>query len=360
MKTRKIIVSAMTAFLVALGLSVGSGHADQLSPTRETTAVEPAPAPAPTPVAAPAIVVVPAVQQISFEEYYKQVWKTAKENFLYQDRLTNFDQWEHKFDGKLLTQADAEKAINEMLDSMGDGYTYFRNNTRTQTQATKAASTNVVSYRMIGTVGYIKIETFGSNNAASETEAALNALNKAGAKSYILDLRDNGGGYVHQAFSIAAMFLNEGEYASAKGTKNGKPYLWEMTITKTGLEEKEGGSVTATHTRVANLTGKKPVVMLVNGGSASASEMLAGALRDHGRATLVGTKTFGKGISQLNLDLPFSTSMQITFSKLYHPKGATIHGVGMNPDEVVAVVPNADSQLTRAIELATGNKAARP
>ncbi len=63
---------------------------------------------------------------------------------------------------------------------------------------------------MIGSVGYIKISTFGSENAASETEAAIKALNKAGAKSYIVDLRDNGGGYVAQAFSITAMFLDQG------------------------------------------------------------------------------------------------------------------------------------------------------
>ncbi len=95
----------------------------------------------------------------------------------------------------------------------------------------------MVSDKLFGSVGYIKISTFGSENAASETEAAIKALNKAGAKSYIVDLRDNGGGYVAQAFSITAMFLDRGEFATVKGNKDGKPYTWEMQVTATKLEE---------------------------------------------------------------------------------------------------------------------------
>jgi carboxyl-terminal processing protease len=124
-----------------------------------------------------------------------------------------------------------------------------------------------------------------------------------------------------------------------------------MTVTKTELEEKENGNVTS-RTRVGNLTGNKPVFILVNGGSASASEMFAGSLQDLGRAKLVGSKTFGKGISQLNIDLPFNTSMQVTFAKLYQPAGDCIHGVGMTPDYVVAPVARIDAPLTRALELA--------
>ncbi len=335
----------MAVFMI-LGLSVGSGNADQANPGVVNPPITIAPVEIPIPTA---VTVVTA--QITPEEFYRKVWKIAKDDFLWQDRLTNFDQWEHKYDGKLATQADAEKAINDMLDTLGDGYTYFRNNSATQHKATQTAATNVVSYRMIGSVGYIKISTFGSENAASETEAAIKALNKAGAKSYIVDLRDNGGGYVAQAFAITGMFLDQGEFATVKGNKDGKPYKWEMTVTKTELEEKENGNVTS-RTRVGNLTGNKPVFILVNGGSASASEMFAGSLQDLGRAKLVGSKTFGKGISQLNIDLPFNTSMQVTFAKLYQPAGDCIHGVGMTPDYVVAPVARIDAPLTRALELA--------
>ncbi len=334
----------MAVFMI-LGLSVGSGNADQANPG----VVNP-PIITPVETAVPTAVTVVAAQTTP-EEFYRQVWKIAKDDFLWQDRLTNFDQWEHKYDGKLATQADAEKAINDMLDTLGDGYTYFRNNSATKSKSTQTAATNVVSYRMIGSVGYIKISTFGSENAASETEAAIKALNKLGAKSYIVDLRDNGGGYVAQAFAITGMFLDQGEFATAKGNKDGKPYSWVMTVTKTELEEKENGNVSK-RTRVGNLTGEKPVFILVNGGSASASEMFAGSLKDLGRAKLVGSKTFGKGISQLNIDLPFNTSMQVTFAKLYQPAGGSIHGVGMTPDYVVAPVAKIDAPLTRALELA--------
>jgi carboxyl-terminal processing protease len=347
MKNRRTFIAsiAMAVFMI-LGLSVGSGNADQANPGVVNPPITIAPVEIPIPTA-----VTVAAAQITPEEFYRKVWKIAKDDFLWQDRLTNFDQWEHKYDGKLATQADAEKAINDMLDTLGDGYTYFRNNSATQNKATQTAATNVVSYRMIGSVGYIKISTFGSENAASETEAAIKALNKAGAKSYIVDLRDNGGGYVAQAFAITGMFLDQGEFATVKGNKDGKPYTWLMTVTKTELEEKENGNVTS-RTRVGNLTGNKPVFILVNGGSASASEMFAGSLQDLGRAKLVGSKTFGKGISQLNIDLPFNTSMQVTFAKLYQPAGDCIHGVGMTPDYVVAPVARIDAPLTRALELA--------
>lgn len=346
MKNRSTFASIAMAVFMILGLSVGSGNADQANPgVVNPPIITPVEIPIPT-----AVTVVAA--QTTPEDFYRQVWKIAKDDFLWQDRLTNFDQWEHKYDGKLATQADAEKAINDMLDTLGDGYTYFRNNSATQTKATQTAATNVVSYRMIGSVGYIKISTFGSENAASETEAAIKALNKAGAKSYIVDLRDNGGGYVAQAFAITGMFLDKGEFATVKGNKDGKPYTWEMTVTATTLEEKENGTVTSNRTRTGNLTGNKPVFILVNGGSASASEMFAGSLQDLGRAKLIGSKTFGKGIAQLNISLPFNTSMQVTYAKLYQPAGDCIHGVGMTPDYVIAPVARIDAPLTRALELA--------
>ncbi len=348
MKNRKMIFALVAmAVLLTVGLGVGSGSADQLQPGRNNSTPVQSAAPAPV-VAAPVV----SPTQAAAEDFYRKVWQIAKDDFLWQDRLTDWDKWEHKYDGKLATQADAEKAINEMLDSLKDGYTYFRNNGATQNKATQTAATNVVTYRMIGSVGYIKIATFGSENAASETEAAIKALNKAGAKSYIVDLRDNGGGYVAQAFAITGMFLDQGEFAQVKGYKDGKQYLEVMTVTKTTLEDKENGTVTSNTKRVGNLTGNKPVFILVNGGSASASEMLAGSLQDNGRAKVVGVKTFGKGIAQLNIDLPFNTSMQVTFARLYQPAGDCIHGVGMTPDYVVGIAPKVDAQLNRALELA--------
>ncbi|MBA3860167.1 MAG: hypothetical protein C0507_24940 [Cyanobacteria bacterium PR.3.49] len=343
---RSFIANIAMAVLLTLGLSVGSGQADQPNPGSNDSPQVTAPVETSVPTSTT------TAAQTTPEDLYRQVWRNANENFLWRDRLTTFDQWEHKYKGKLSTQADAEKAINEMLDVLKDGYTYFRNNGQTQTKAAATAATNVVTYKMIGTVGYIKISTFGSENAASETEAAIRALNKAGAKAYIVDLRDNGGGYVAQAFSITGMFLDQGEFATVKGHRHGKPYTEVMTVTKTSLEDKENGKVTSNVTRVGNLTGNKPVFILVNGGSASASEMFAGSLRDNGRAKLIGQKTFGKGIAQLNMDLAFNTSMQVTYAQLYQPAGKSIHGVGMTPDEVVAPVAKVDAPLDRALALA--------
>lgn len=291
-----------------------------------------------------------SANQVTPESYYRQVWTIINENFLYRDRLTNFAAWEHKYDGKLNTFGDAEKAINEMLDSLGDGYTFFRDASRTQTKVQTTSSTNVVSHRMLpGGIGYVKITTFSSDNTKSETEAALKALNKAGARGYIIDLRDNGGGYIAQSLAVFSMFVDKGEFATEKGFYKGKAYLNELRVTASALEEVENGSKT-TSSRYANLTGKKPVAVLVNGNTASASEMLAGALRDSGRATIIGTQTYGKGIAQLNLDLPNSTSMQVTFAKLYQPHGGSIHSVGMKPDVVVSPKAGGDSQLNEAVD----------
>src|SRR5207248_5073839 len=115
--------------------------------------------------------------------------------------------------------------------------------------------------------------------------------------------------------------------------------------------DNENGNVTR-GSRTANLSGNKPVVMLVNGNTASASEMLTGALLDNGRADVVGTKTFGKGIAQLTWFLDQGTSVQITFARYYLPNGQCIQGIGITPPHLVQPSKTSDSQLDAAVTLA--------
>ncbi|HEY9787056.1 MAG TPA: S41 family peptidase [Candidatus Obscuribacterales bacterium] len=353
MKSRKLTLAslAMAALVVLASVFVADSNLPGAPPRAERDTIATIEHMAPIAVVHAASA--PVQAQVTPAEHYHKVWQIVRDNFLYQDRLAKFADWEHKYDGKLNTQADAEKAINEMLDSLGDGYTYFRNATQTQTKARQTAIKNVVTSSLVnGNIGYIKIRTFGSEHAASETEAALKALVKLGAKSFVVDLRDNGGGYINQAFAVYAMFTDSGVFATIKGTKDGNTYLEELIVQAKQLEDKENGKSTFSN-RVQNLVGNRPVVVLVNGSTASASEMLAGALRDNNSATLIGTQTFGKGIAQLNLDLPFKTSMQVTFAKLYQPKGSTIHGVGMTPDHVLTNSGQTDHQYDKAILVAT-------
>ena len=167
-----------------------------------------------------------------------------------------------------------------------------------------------------GTVTYLRIAGF-SDNAARQLETALRAAREAGVGKFIVDLRDNPGGYVTAARSIASQFIGQG------------PIFWEEAADGTQVETdaEPGGAATDPGIRVA---------VLVNGGSASASEIVAGALQDTKRATLVGETTFGKGTIQQWVDLTAeSGGFRLTIAKWLTPDKRWIHGTGLTPDVVV-------------------------
>jgi hypothetical protein len=291
---------------------------------------------------------VPKADTTTPDEFYHSAWKAVKNNFLWQDRLTDWDKWEHTFDGQLNSIEDAERAINQALGTLNDGYTYYKNATVTSASNSRSDRRNVVTHQMLpGKIGYIKITTFGSNHVADEVKAALQAL--SGAEAYIIDLRDNGGGYIWQAFRVFSLFADQGEFTSLKGTYNGSPYTEKLVVTTTNLENTENGSKT-TSAREANLTGKKPIRILLNGDSASASEMFSGAMRDNGRAKLIGTRTYGKGIAQITLNLAHGASVQVTFAEYFIPSGANIHGKGLDPDTAVVAGSTGDTQQDEAVK----------
>ncbi|MBI4533049.1 MAG: hypothetical protein HY711_03800 [Candidatus Melainabacteria bacterium] len=289
-------------------------------------------------------------QQVDPQKFYHKVWQLVKDNFLYQGRLSDWNKWEHKYDGRLTTFADAERAIYDMLDSLGDDYTFYKNRVMTKAEAQEDDEKNVVSYKMLpGNIGYIKIATFGSKHTSDEVKAALTSLSSADA--YVLDLRDNGGGYVLEALKIFSLFVDQGKFTSLKGYYEGKPYDEEVTVTATEIEDNENGKITKA-AREPNMTGNKPVIVLVNGDSASASEMLSGALRDNKRAELLGTQTYGKGIAQNTFELDGGTSMQITFARFYPPCGSNFHGVGLTPTYVVKQpLGRQDVQFQEAVKV---------
>lgn len=350
-----LLLSAHTA---NTGLNSGTATASRSADANriETTAPAPAPVNSWSVVTKPANAA-PAAQpaQITPEEFYRSAWKAAEQNFLWRDRLTNWANWEHKFDGQLKSFDDAERAINEMLGTLKDGYTYYKDPTVTADRVSRAAETNVVSYRMLplSNIGYIKVRTFGSNNTAAEFEAAVTALNKLKVGAFIIDLRDNGGGYVHQAFKMFSLCVDEGLFTTLKGHYNGSPYTEELFVRKGGLEDIENGTKVTPSDRLPNLVGTKPVVILVNGNSASASEMFSGALRDAVGATLVGTKTFGKGIAQITVNLERGASVQVTFAEYFLPKGDSVHGKGIEPTNGArSAIGPTDLQLAEAVRVA--------
>lgn len=188
----------------------------------------------------------------------------------------------------------------------------------------KRASVEVksVSGRMLEDgMGYISISGF-KENTYDQFRQTMESLQQAGMKGLLLDLRDNPGGLVKSVHEIGEMLL-------PKGT---------MVYTLDNREKRQDIECDAEYLDL-------PLVVLVNENSASASEIFAGAVKDTGRGTLVGTQTFGKGLVQRLFILPDGSGLNITIQKYYTPKGTSIHGIGITPD-VVTELPEAYQNLT--------------
>lgn len=189
-------------------------------------------------------------------------------------------------------------------------------------------------------LGYIRLSQF-SANAAQEVAAAVADLEKQGARAYILDLRNNPGGLLQAGIEIARLWLDEGAIV--------------YTANRQGTLDNFRASGTA-------LTGA-PLAVLVNQGTASASEILAGALQDNGRAVLVGEKTFGKGLIQSLFELPDGAGLAITVAKYETPSHRDIHKQGITPDFSVSqerltyqeIGTEADQQYEAAVQFLLGN-----
>jgi len=176
----------------------------------------------------------------------------------------------------------------------------------------------------VGKVGYIRLTQFNANAAADMRKAVQGQLDK-NVSGFILDLRSNPGGLLYSSAEIARMFLDNATIVS--------------TVDRKGENER----LTANRQALTD----KPLVVLVDGGSASASEILSGALQDNKRAVLVGTKTFGKGLVQQVHALGDGSGLAVTIAKYYTPKGTDINHAGIKPDVVIELTEAQKEQLTK-------------
>ncbi len=179
-----------------------------------------------------------------------------------------------------------------------------------------------VKYSAENDVGYIQITSFNEQTTGDLEDAVKHLKKEIGPnlKGYLLDLRNNPGGLLDQAISVSDDFLDEGA----------------IVITKSrNLEETQ-----RTNARLGDITDGKKLVVLINGGSASASEIVAGALQDHRRATIVGTRSFGKGSVQTIIPLGSNGALRLTTARYYTPSGRSIQAKGIEPDTVVAGGPS--------------------
>ena len=175
-----------------------------------------------------------------------------------------------------------------------------------------------------GKIGYIRLTQFNSN-ATAQMRDAIRQLEQQRVQGYLLDLRANPGGLLFAGTDIARMWIDHGTIVSTVGRR---------------------GELSRVEAKGRNLT-DKPLVVLVDGGSASASEILAGALQDHRRAVLVGTKTFGKGLVQSVRPFQDGSGLVVTIAKYLTPSGRDINKTGIEPDIQVQLTETQKKQLTR-------------
>ncbi len=198
-----------------------------------------------------------------------------------------------------------------------------------------------VSSRVLGkkkNLGYIRLKSFNENSDKQFLKAVKKFEKKPKIKGYVLDLRNNPGGLLTQAINITDFFLEDGEIVSTKGRKISETRKF---FARSGDEVKG-----------------KPIVVLINNGSASASEIFAGALKDHKRAIILGESSYGKGSVQSIIPLRNGGGMRLTISKYYLPSGKSISEVGVTPDILVEetgenfiINSSSDNQLNYAIKL---------
>lgn len=191
------------------------------------------------------------------------------------------------------------------------------------------------------TVGYIRLTSFNENSADQIKEKIKELRQNKKIEKYILDLRNNPGGLLSQAIKISDFFLNNGEIVSTKSRKKKENRKW--------------------FARKGDIIDGATLIVLINYGSASAAEIVAGALKDHKRAILIGEKSFGKGSVQSIIPLKNKGAIRLTISKYYLPSGKSISEVGITPDIEIAessedfrMNTKTDNQLDFAIKLLNG------
>jgi carboxyl-terminal processing protease len=190
-------------------------------------------------------------------------------------------------------------------------------------------------------IGYIRLTSFNDNSSDQIKEKIKKLKENENLKAFILDLRNNPGGLLTQAIKISDFFLDNGEIVSTKSRKKSENRKW--------------------FARKGDITDGKTLVVLINYGSASASEIVAGALKDHKRAILIGENSYGKGSVQSIIPLKNKGAIRLTVAKYYLPSGKSISEVGVIPDIEVneegddfRIKTDTDNQLNYAIKLLNG------
>lgn len=248
-----------------------------------------------------------------------------------------------KVNGTAVTGNDLNKAVAMMRGKEGTNVTISlsrtgKGNFDVTAKRQKIAYSTVTGEMLDSKTGYITITMF-DQNTGDNFNKELASLKKQGMQGLILDIRDNGGGLLDQSVDVASNFIKKGKLVT---------YIVDKNKDKNSSYSKGGSAI------------GMPLVVLVNGNTASASEILSGALRDYKAGTLIGEKTFGKGIVQQTFDTGDNTQLKITVAKWYTPLGENIQHKGFSPDIEVKYPQeltnkpynkSTDPQLNKALEV---------
>ncbi len=254
--------------------------------------------------------------------------------------------------GDLITRLDGQTVqgltLNEAVDKMrgppGSNIklTVKREGVNTPVEVSmqrEVIRIQVVRSRLEGDIGYIRLTAFNEQTDPGLRKAVIELKQKAGGnlRGLVLDLRNNPGGLLDQAVSVSDDFLDQGEIVSTRARHPEESQRW--------------------NSKPGDIAAGLPVVVLINGGSASASEIVAGALQDNRRAVVLGTRSFGKGSVQTVMPLQGNGAMRLTTARYYTPSGRSIQGLGIAPDVEVAASrteqphfgPEREADLNRAL-----------
>lgn len=247
-----------------------------------------------------------------------------------------------KIDDKIYTGKDIDAAVSYMRGEAGKPVKLTIRRAEEELDfniVRREITTKSVRWEMLpGNIGFITLSQF-TMDVDRDFKEAMDDLKKQGATGYIVDLRGNPGGYLNESINIASNFIPKGQVVVSTIDKH-----------KNRKEDKSIGG---------NYIGV-PLVVLIDVGSASASEVVAGALKDYSAATLIGEKSYGKGIVQTIMDLPDGEGLKLTVAAYYSPKGTNIHQIGILPDitlewpedlTVQNYTKEKDVQLQKAIEV---------
>jgi len=250
-----------------------------------------------------------------------------------------------RIDDKIIAGMPLNDVVTKLRGSPGSTVKLEIQRTGTAQPIEKTLTREIIKVRSVrshvegGNVGYIRITEF-NNLAGGELDDAIKQIKTQvpadQLKGYILDLRNNPGGLLDQAIDVSDAFLTSGEIVSIRGRNPGENQRF--------------------YAKPDDLTGGKPLIVLINGGSASASEIVSGALQDQKRATILGTRSFGKGSVQTIIPLgEDSGALRLTTARYYTPSGRSIQAEGITPDVKVEQIVPKDMQAENALGFSEAN-----